>query len=126
MLLATTFSIANTIKKHEKNRTIKKEFTVSKNAKLAVSNKYGDLNITTWNQNKIEITIQITIKGDDLDNVEQRLENIDVIFEANQNYVSAKTIFDNDKKSWNWWGNKRQNFKSENRLFHKNAQNKCC
>lgn len=109
LFLTTAVSFGNPIQKHEKNRTIKKEFTVNKNAKLAVDNKYGDINITTWDKNKIEIEVQITIKGDDLDNVEERLENIDVVFDANSNYVSAKTTFANTKKNWSWWGNGRQN-----------------
>ena len=90
-------------KKHEKSRIINKEYSVNADAKVAINNRYGNLNITTWNQNKVEIEVTITVKGDDLDRVEDRLANIDVEFEASSNFVSAKTNFEKEQKSWSFW-----------------------
>ena len=45
--------------KHEKSKTVKKEFSVNSDAKLSVSNKYGNLNITTWDKNTIDIQVVI-------------------------------------------------------------------
>ncbi len=103
-LFLPLISAANTgDKKQEKSKTIKKEFTVSSDATVAINNRYGNLNITTWNKNKVEIEVKITVKGDDLERVERRLENIDVEFSATNSYVSAKTIFEKEQKSWSWW-----------------------
>ena len=93
----------NVSKKHEKSRTIKKEFTVLKDATVSINNKYGDLKITTWNQNKVAIEVIITVKGNDLDNVVSKFEDIDVIFENAPNFVSAKTIFEKERRGWSFW-----------------------
>lgn len=94
-------------KKQEKSRKINREYKVNADAKVAINNRYGDLNITTWDKNRVEIEVTITVKGDDLDRVEDRLESIDVEFEASSNFVSAKTIFEKEQKSWSFWKKSR-------------------
>ncbi|MFO7672954.1 MAG: hypothetical protein R6V74_04530 [Lutibacter sp.] len=92
--------------KYTKNKTISKEFKVSKDATLNVSNKYGNIDIVTWNGNNIEVVVKITTSGDDEDKVKKRLEEINVEFDANSTYVSAKTMIEKSSASWSWWGNK--------------------
>ena len=94
-------------KRHEKSKTIKKSFDVNRNATLSISNKYGDINVTTWNQNRIEIDVKITVKGNDVDRVEERLEKIDVEFDNTSNMVKAKTILGNSRSNWSLWGRKK-------------------
>ena len=102
-LLLPTILIANDKKKHEKSKTINRTFAVTKNATLYLNNKYGNINVTTWNKNSVEINIKITVKGSDLDNVEQKLKSIDVNFEATENLVEARTIFEEIKSNWSFW-----------------------
>ncbi|WP_439132710.1 hypothetical protein [Polaribacter sp.] len=103
-MLLPFFTSANVNdRKEEKSKKITKAYTVSSDAKVAISNKYGDLNIVTWNKNKIEFEITITVKGNDLDDVEERLESIDVAFEASNNYVAAKTILEKNQNGWSFW-----------------------
>lgn len=102
-LLLPTILIANDKKKHEKSKTINRTFAVTKNATLYLNNKYGNINVTTWNKNSVEINIKITVKGSDLDNVEQKLKSIDVNFEATENLVEARTTFEEIKSNWSFW-----------------------
>ena len=113
LLLIPLFAFTNPhSKKHEKSKTIKKTFAVNSNALVALNNKYGNLNITTWNKNSVEIEIIITVKGDDLEDVENKLETITVNFDANKSKVEATTKFTQNKSSWSWWkGNKNINYK---------------
>jgi hypothetical protein len=92
--------------KYTKNKTISKEFKVSKDATLNVSNKYGNIDIVTWNGNNIEVIVKITTNGNDEDKVKRRLEEITVEFNANSSNVSAKTMIEKSSSSWSWWGNK--------------------
>lgn len=92
--------------KYTKNKTIAKEFKVTKDATLSVSNKYGNIDIVTWNENKIEVIVKITANGDDEDKVKKRLEEITVEFDSNSSNVSAKTMIEKNSASWSWWGNK--------------------
>lgn len=103
-LLVPLISTATTIdKKHEKSRSIKKQYQVNANAKVSIDNRYGNLNITTWDKNYVEIDVKITVKGDDFEAVEDKLASIDVQFENSRSFVYAKTVFEKEQKSWSFW-----------------------
>lgn len=92
--------------KHTKEKTIKKEYSVNSDALLKVSNSYGNLNITSWNENRIVIEVHIQVNGNNEEKVQKKLNEIYVDFEASSSIVSAKTIFNDNKSSWNFnWGN---------------------
>ena len=93
-------------KKHEKTKSISKTFDVNKDARLEVYNKFGDINITTWDKDRIEIDVTITVKGNDLDDVEGSLEKISVDFEASSSLVTARTRI-GSKNSWSIWKKRR-------------------
>lgn len=105
ILLFTPLLIsANTVKKkHEKNKVIKKEFKVNNDSEVKVLNKYGNVKLTSWSKNIVEIEVTITVKGNNLDEVENKIEDIDVEFESSSNLVSARTLFLNQKNSWSFW-----------------------
>ncbi len=90
--------------KYNKNKVIKKEFTVNKNATLNVSNKYGNIDIVTSNTNKIIINVSITTNGNDEEKVAEKLKHINVIFDSNLNFVSAKTKIEKTSNSWSLFG----------------------
>ncbi len=93
----------NDKKKHEKSKTIHKNYAVNTDATVEIDNKYGNINITTWNKNRVEIEVKITVKGTDLDAVEDKLNQIDVVFHTTASLVEAKTVFEKVKHSWNWF-----------------------
>ena len=99
-----TFAKEISSKKHEKTKTIHKNFSVNSNATLFLKNKYGNLHISTWNENTVDITVKITVKGDNLNKVEEKLNDINVLFEATQNLVEARTTIEETKSSWSFWG----------------------
>ncbi|MCL6266431.1 hypothetical protein [Flagellimonas myxillae] len=95
--------------KYTKEKTIKKEFSVNSDALFKVHNSYGNLNITSWNENKIVIEVHIKTNGNNEEKVEKRLDEIDVDFETSSSLVSARTRFGDGGKNWGWnWG-KRNN-----------------
>ena len=87
-------------KKHEKSKSINKTFDVNSNATLEIYNKYGDINVTSWDKNTVEIDVKIIVKGNDLDDVEDRLEKINVEFNASKSLVEARTFIGNKSSSW--------------------------
>jgi hypothetical protein len=103
---ATLLANDNFKGKHTKEKTIKKEFSVNTDALLKVTNSYGNLNITSWNENRIVIEIHVKVNGNNEEKVTDKLNEIKVDFESTNSMVSAKTIFNKNKSSWNWsWGN---------------------
>ncbi len=97
--------------KYTKEKTIKKEFNVTASALLKINNKYGNLNITSWNENRIVIEIHIKTSGNNEEKVQKKLDGISVDFETSSNMVSAKTIFNKSNKSWFWGRNNNINMK---------------
>lgn len=108
ILLLLPLSVMATIIKDGKytgSKTINKTFSVHPNATLKIDNSYGNLDIITWNENKIEFEITITTTGNNKEKVEHKLKGITVDFEASSNSVSAKTFFPKNNKSWWQWAN---------------------
>ena len=97
--------------KHTKEKTIKKEFTVNSNAMLKVNNSYGNINIITYSGNKILIEVTIKTNSDDEGKAKEKLDDITVEFSGSNEFVSAKTIFNEGKSSswWNWGKNNNVN-----------------
>jgi hypothetical protein len=111
MLLIPVFGLANNGDlggKYTEQKTFNKNFDVSKNATVKVNNSYGNLDVVTWDQNRVEMVITITTNGDDLEAVKEKLNDITVDFNASSDYVSAKTIFPKSSKSWWSWGKKNK------------------
>lgn len=94
--------------KHTKQKIIKKEYVVNSDALLKVINSYGNIDIITYSGNTISIEVRIKTNGNNLDKVEEKLNNIDVDFQASSKMVSAKTTFGKPKYS-SWWSWGRNN-----------------
>lgn len=95
--------------KYTKEKTIKKEFNVNSDALFKVKNSYGNLNITSWEKDKVVIEVVIKTNGNNETKVIERLEEIDVEFDTTASLVSAITRFGNNDRNWGWnWG-KRNN-----------------
>lgn len=90
--------------KYEKSKTINKEFNVNSNALLSINNKYGNIDVVSWDENRVVIEVKITINGNNESKVIERLKEIDVDFTNSSSQVTAKTTFGN-KSSWSGWKN---------------------
>ena len=86
--------------KYTKEKKINKEFKVSANDLLRVDNSYGNIDLTTWNENRVVIEVLVRTNGNDEEKVEERLREIDVVFNQSNGAVSAKTLLEKDSKSW--------------------------
>ncbi|MEX0316063.1 MAG: hypothetical protein AB3N18_17925 [Allomuricauda sp.] len=111
-LLLPLAIVANTGKlkgKYTKEKTIKKEFDVNSDALFKVKNSYGNLNLTSWNEDRVVIEVHVKTNGNNEERVQKRLNEIDVDFETSSSLVSARTRFGDKGNSWGWnWG-KRNN-----------------
>ena len=114
-LIIPFIALANTgieSRKVTKEKTINKSFDVSSNATLKVSNSFGNLNVITWDENRIVFDITIKVSGNDDEKVEERLEGIDVEFSSSSSMVEAVTRIEKTKNNWWNWG-KKMNLKME-------------
>lgn len=88
--------------KYTKEKKINKNYTVNAEATLNVSNKYGNVNIVSWNENRVVIEVTIKTNGNNEKKVQERLDEINVEFKNSADYVSAKTVIENSNWNWGW------------------------
>jgi len=78
-----------------KQKTIKKTYIVNSNAGIDIENKYGNITVTTWDEDKIDLDITIKVNGANENWVNERLSTIDVDITALKGMVSAVTTLGN-------------------------------
>lgn len=111
LLLLPVVGFANNDKfkgKYTKEKTLKKEYTVNATAGLEVDNAYGNIDIVTWNENRVVIEVVIKTNGNNEEKVQDKLDEINVDFSGSSSLVTAKTRFKKSKSNWTWWGNSKK------------------
>ena len=109
-LLLPFMAVANPGKKkgkHTKEKSYHQEYSVNSDASLYIKNNFGNVNITTWNKNKVVIDVKITVNGDNEKKVIAKLDEITVKFSGTQSAVEAITHIANKK----WKGHGKLNLK---------------
>jgi hypothetical protein len=111
LILAVTYpAVANSVGndttldkvsgKHTKEKKISKSYDVAADALLKIDNSYGNIDVSTWSQNKVQIEVVIKVNGNDEQRVKEKLEEIYVKFDQSSDGVSAKTYFEEENRSW--------------------------
>jgi len=86
--------------RHTKEKKVTKSYNVSATDMLTIDNSYGNVDISTWDQNKVVIEVNIKTNGDDEEKVQQKLDEIRIEFNQTSSGVIAKTHFNKEEKSW--------------------------
>lgn len=95
--------------KHTKEKTIKKSFNVNADAEFGITNRYGNINIMTWSENRIEIEVTIKVEGNNIDKVNKKLNQLDVAFQSAPNKVTAITAINGSSSDTSWWNKRKDN-----------------
>ena len=74
-----------------KQKSIKKTYIVNPNAGIDIDNKYGNISVSTWDEDKIDLDITIKVTGPNENWVNERLNGIDVDITALKSMVTAIT-----------------------------------
>lgn len=96
LFLIPFFGFSNDDFSYTKQKSIYKAYIVNSDAGINIDNSYGNIFVTTWNEDKIEIDVLIKVSGDSERWVTQKLDAIDVNFIALKSMVTAKTVFENN------------------------------
>jgi hypothetical protein len=78
-----------------KQKSIKKTYIVNSNAGIDIDNKYGNISVSTWDEDKIDLDITIKVNGANESWVNERLNSIDVEITALKSLVTAVTNIGN-------------------------------
>lgn len=91
--------------KYKERKVYNETFDVSKDARISLHNKYGNINIETWHKKTVSIEVQVIATGRDEDDVLERLEEVNIQISGNKSYVSAATEIDRKTGFFSWFNN---------------------
>ena len=91
--------------KYTKEKTVKKEFNVNKDALLKVNNSYGNIDIVTYDGNTVSIEVNIKTNSNNEEKAQKKLDDINIEFNGSSSLVEAKTKFGKNSSNWWNWGN---------------------
>jgi hypothetical protein len=84
----------------EKSKKINKTYQVGADHKLNIENKFGEVKITTWDKNQLEVNITIRVEARNDDRAQDRLDEISIDIEEGREETSFETELKDDKFSW--------------------------
>ncbi|MBL0024710.1 MAG: hypothetical protein IPO98_06645 [Saprospiraceae bacterium] len=95
--------IASNSSDYELKKNYTKEFTADNNTVLELSNRYGKIDIKTWDKAAVKIDANVIVKAGSKSKAEEKMEDISVRMEKNGNNVVAVTEIESQSQSW-WSG----------------------
>ncbi len=99
----STTSYANSKKDFKK--TINKEFDITKNGTVDLNNRFGQVDILTWDKNKVKIKVTVTVRAESEKESQAVFDRISIHFSNGRDFVTAETeIASNSNNSWWGWG----------------------
>lgn len=103
-------ALANNPPKKEFVRTINREFSTLANGMTALYNKYGKVNVNTWNNNSVKIDITIVVNATDQRSADKAFDRIKINFTHTPGYVKAETFLTDNANETGWWPGSGVNF----------------
>ena len=98
----------------ERIKNYSKSYSVNSNDKLALDNKYGRVNINTWNKNEIKVDVQIKASASDDETARKLIDAISISDSKDGNTVSFRTNFGTGNSSiWNLFNNMNDRHRAE-------------
>ena len=110
LLFAVGLLAAGSTTQQEFSKTINKQFDISPDGLVNLSNKYGKIDIKTWDQNRVRISVKIVVDAKDEETAQEVFNRISVNFSNTSSQVTASTEIASKKSSWWGWGNDSDDF----------------
>ena len=102
--LAPLLSTANNGDDVEKKRTISKSYNVGPDDRLSIENSFGNVTVTTWDKNEIQINIEIGVHASSEEKAQKMMDLINVKDNQGGHEISFKTdighMSGKDKDNW--------------------------
>jgi len=90
--------------KQEFTKAIKKDFSINPKGTTSLTNKYGKIEVKTWDKNRVKIDVKVIVKALSEDEAQKIFNQIDVDFSNDESFVKAETVFETNSSWWssNW------------------------
>jgi hypothetical protein len=77
----------------EFEKNVEKTYTVNKNSRFSIENKYGDIDMRDWNENKIKIEARIIIRDVSKQKVDKLFNEVTIEISQTDDLVEVKTNY---------------------------------
>ncbi|MCC6726369.1 MAG: hypothetical protein IT258_17815 [Saprospiraceae bacterium] len=88
----------------EFTKTIKKEFPLNSTGTVNIVNKYGKVDVKTWDKKRAKVDVTIVVKASNESQAQPVFDRIHIEFANDDNFVKAETVIASTKGSWFDWG----------------------
>jgi len=104
--------------KREFSKTINKQFPTTVDGTVKISNRYGKVEIKTWDNNEVKVEVVIKVDANNEDRANDVFDRISIDFNSSRNFVSATTEIAS-KSGWvPWWSsNSSDNYKIDYEVY---------
>lgn len=107
--LAAIFLLTFSLTAQEVTKEFHKEYRAGTSTTLDIDNRYGDVEIQSWDKDQVVIDVKIIVDLSDRSRAEKLISYIDVRFTEGDNRITAKTVID-DKFNFSGWGGGSRKF----------------
>lgn len=88
----------------EFTKNLSREFDQLPNGTTALYNKYGKVDVKTWNQNRVKIDVTFIVVADNQADADKQFSRLNVNFSNATGYVKAETVIEEGSKGGSWLG----------------------
>ena len=93
----------------EFTKTIKKEFPISQTGTVDLTNKYGKVEVHTWDRNRVKIDVSIVVDARSESAAQEVFDRIQIDFSNDDAFVKAETSIESSNSWWKGsWNNKSE------------------
>lgn len=119
MLVLPIVMVADVSPTEKFTKQLKRDFGTTANGELQITNKYGLVEIKTWEKNRVKIDVLITVNAQNEEHAQSVFDRINIIFKNTASFVMAETII-NSQKNKSWWsgfGDNKDEFSIDYRIY---------
>jgi len=100
ILMLSLAGIYSAMAQYTETRKLRKAFKVTSETNIEISNKYGTIELATWQKDSVVIEVKIYVEEKKRSKLEKSLDNIDFDFTNTPHYLVARTITDKNKSQF--------------------------
>lgn len=92
----------------EYSKTTKKEFPISANGKVDLTNKYGKVEVHSWDRDRVKIDVTIVVDARNESAAQEVFDRIRIDFSNDNDFVKAETSIESNSSWWGGWNSKSE------------------
>ncbi len=83
-------------------RVVKKEYPITADGTTRIENRYGKVEVHTWDKQRVRIEVRITVEARSESAAEEEFDRINIQFSHTPSSVSAVTEIESKSSWWSW------------------------